>query len=251
MKLYPKSKLGHSLFRIFGTVFLVSALFIVAMRTTEYFTLLYYKKNPELIMKDIPFYTVIEKHDPALFSQIRQDIKEALDNQTPPKLLKVKVRAYLDKVLSEKLPSTSNQAIINYMSVTVQEMQSLQQQGYGLCHKFLYPKPGQLVDLTQYVPSSLIDQDLSSLTEVIRNAYENPSEVPTVQEVRPLLKQVYDALEKQYGVEVQALMRPLDEYTNKDTVCAMTIAMFQEILKLPVEQGGQTFRFLVLKNNGS
>lgn len=204
--------------------------------------------NPDLYMKEMPFYQVLLKHDPVLYDRIRNDVEQAMANRTSPMALKMKVRRYLDQILSSRIPRSSNVSIIAYMRVTLEEMKQLRLHGDGLCYQFLYPQANQMIDIAQYVPQQLIQEDIKALTEVIRSSYENPVALPNEREVRKNLDQVQHTITQNYGEEIALMQTPLAHNIDKDKICSITIALFEEILKLPPQQSGQALRYIALKN---
>ncbi len=207
----------------------------------------YYKNNPEIMMEEIPFYNIIKKHDPKLYTRIEADIKSALANEHEVGQLTLKVRGYLDQIVSQRVPMANNEAVIAYTKITLDEMRALQKQGYGLCHRFLYPT-SQPLNLGEYLHKDLISADIEALTKVIQSSYENPLPTPQSSEVKLYLSHVYTQLLQEHGQSLDVLSTPLDSRIDKDKVCEMTIALFDEILKLPAKQSGETLRYIVQSN---
>lgn len=209
----------------------------------------FYALTPDELMKEIPFYTVIKKNDPQLYQRISDDIELALNEENGSENLRHKVRGYLDQIISKRVPTAANDAVIAYMKVTLKEMQALERQGYDLCYNFLYPMQGETIDISKYVQKSLLDQDMTALTDVVRSSYERPLPIPRGKDVQLYLSHVYTILEQNHGPDVDVLANPLAKNINKNKVCTMTIAFFEEILRLPTKQSGETLRYIVLKNN--
>ncbi len=199
------------------------------------------------IMHGIPFYQVIKEHDPALFHKIKDDIDIAVKNEEDVMVLKARVRSYLDQVLISRIPLTSNEAMVAYVRVTLKEMQALNERGYGLCYRFIYPK-NQPLDISKYVSQETLQEDMTALTEVVRSSYENPGAIPNVEKVSENLSTIYVNLTQVNQDAITILSNPQSPRINKDRVCEMTIALYEKILELPADESGDILRFMAIQN---
>lgn len=209
---------------------------------------LYYQHNPDALMQEMPFYALIKEHEPELYSRIEEDVRLALKEEQTPHELKMKVKIYLDTLIASRVPLSTNEAVVAYTRVTLDEMRALKAHGYGLCHRFLYPSSAPL-ELENYLTEDLLAQDMEALTSVIKDSYENTQMQPQVKDVQLYLSHVMTKMQETYSQEeLQVLSNPLGIMTDKDKVCDITIALFEEILKLPEKQSGETLRYIVSQN---
>lgn len=238
-----------SIFRIAAIVLVLTLSFTLYLKLTHQKRLEASLKDTQLILETIPFHQILQKNDPELYNQLSLAIDRSVEQNDSLETLRSKLQSYLEQIVSQRLPTASNKAVIDYMKVTVEELKALKARGNDYCHQFLYPTTDQTVVIGDFIDKDLLIQDREAVKEVIRSSYENPTGLPNEKQAIYHLQHVLTLLALEHGQKLQVLSTPSSPSTNKGTVCTMTIALFQEILKLPESDSGTTLRFLILQNN--
>jgi hypothetical protein len=190
-------------------------------------------------------FAAIKKHDPQTYARITSELREGLLAGKSQAELIDRVRAEVTALVQKRLPQASNEAATEYMRVMVQEMGELRQQGGDLCYRFLYAKPGQGVDLSQYVSANTLEADFAALSQIVRTSVVAPQPVPQQAEVALALKPVFTALEGRYGPDMAMLQNPQAPGADRDKLCSITIDMYTVILQKPTSVSGKLIRYLL------
>ncbi|MET0168099.1 MAG: hypothetical protein ABW318_24300 [Vicinamibacterales bacterium] len=193
-----------------------------------------------------PAFAAIRQHDAATYSQIMGELKSAITKGRSQAEATAAVRSNITTLIQRRIPHASDDAALTYMSVTVQEMTELQQNGGDeLCYQFLFPQPRQPIDMSKYVSEATIQADLAALGEVVRTSAVAPQHIPSEADVWDLLEPVVKVLITKYGEDAALLQKPGAPGVDQAKVCAITTEMYRQIVALPPEQGGKLVRYLL------
>lgn len=193
-------------------------------------------------------FAAIKKHDPQTYDRIMAELREGLLAGQSQGVLIERVRAQVTSLVQQRLPRASDEAATEYLRVMVQEMQELRRQGGDLCYRFLFPQPGEALNLTRHVPLTLRDADAAALSQVVRSSTVSPQPVPQRAEVQPRMQPVMSALSARYGPELALLERPQAPGVDRDKLCSINIDLYSVILQMPASDGGKLIRYLMSQN---
>lgn len=190
-------------------------------------------------------FAAIKKHDPQTYGRIMSELREGLlKGRSQPELIEF-VRAEVTTLVQKHLPRASDDAATEYMRVMVQEMSELRRQGGDLCYRFLFPKPGEALNLTRHVSANTRDADAAALSQVVRTAIVSPQAVPKQSEVAVRIQPVMTALSARYGSDLALLQQPEAPGIDRDKLCSINIDMYTVILQLPIADSGMLIRYLM------
>lgn len=190
-------------------------------------------------------FAAIKKHDTATYERLAADMRAGLINGQSRAVITERMNAEVTALVQKRLPQASDEAATEYMRVKVQEMGELRQRGGDLCYRFLYARPAQGVDLSQYVSANTLDADTAALSQVVRSAILSPQPAPQQADVAAELRPVFDALAGRYGGELAMLQNPQAPGTDPDKLCSMTIDLYTVILQRPTAVSGKLIRYLM------
>ncbi len=190
-------------------------------------------------------FVAIKKHDPQAYDRIMFELREGLLAGQSQGVLIERVRAQVTSLVQQRLPRASDEAAIEYMRVMVQEMHELRRHGSELCHRFLFPQPGDSLNLTRYVSANLRDADAAALSQVVRSSTLSPQAVPQKAEVLPRMQPVMTALSARHGADLALLERPQTPGIDRDKLCAINIDLYSVILQMPPSDAGKLIRYLM------
>ena len=190
-------------------------------------------------------FAALKKHDPTTYARIMSELREGLLRHRSKTDLMDGVRAEVTALVQKRLPRASDDAATEYMRVMVQEMGELRRHGGEVCHRFLFPKPGQTLDLTKYVSANTIEADYAALSQIVRTSTVNPQPVPQKEEVAAALRPVFEALAARYGPDLALLQNPQAPGVDPDKLCSISIDMYSVILQRPPSESGKLVRYLL------
>lgn len=190
-------------------------------------------------------FAAIKKHDPQTYGRIMSELREGLlKGQSQAELIE-RVRTQVTTLVQKHLPRASDEAATEYMRVMVLEMSELRRHGGDLCYRFLFPKPGETLNLTRYVSANTRDADAAALSQVVRSATVSPRPAPVQTEVASRIQPVMTALTARYGADLALLQQPEAPGADRDKLCSINIDMYTVILQLPTADSGMLIRYLM------
>lgn len=205
-------------------------------------------RNVESSLQAIPTYQAIKRYDPQTYDSIVADLKSAVESGADETQMIGRVRDHITRLIRKRLPSATDEAAVAYMKVMLTEMNELSQRGGDLCYRFLFPQHSEPIDGRKYFSAETQAADLTALTEVIRSSNEKPQPIPSEQEIAPTLKLIYAELGKEHGKDLLMLQSPVVSEADKAKVCTMATSLYAKILKLPRNQSGKIFRFMMSRS---
>lgn len=194
----------------------------------------------------IPAYQAIKLHDPAAYNAVVADLRSGLKQGLAEDALIGQIKPRIEQVVVQRLPKSSDNAVVGYMKVMVREIRELNRQNPELCYRFLFPQQYGAINIQKHVPKELLDADLSALALVIETSARNPQPLPTEAEVGADLELAVTALLDIHGeAAVAALQNLHDPAVSKATGCTLTADLYDQILALPAERSGKVLRFML------
>jgi len=190
-------------------------------------------------------FAAIKKHDPQTYGRIMAELREGLLAGQSQGVLIERVRAQVTSLVQQRLPRASDEAATEYVRVMVQEMHELRSHGGDLCFRFLFPQPGEGLNLTRYVSVNLRDADAAALSQVVRSSTVSPQPVPQKAEVLVRMLPVMSALSARYGRDLTLLEQAQAPGVDRDKLCSINIDMYSVILQMPVSDSGKLIRYLM------
>jgi len=237
----------------FGAAFAIAFIVLYAISRVVLFPNLnawYQARNVEAELLAMPTYQALKKYDREIYDKLIVDLKQGLKDGASEAEVITTMRGHMMKVVETRLPRASDESVVNYMGVTMKELEVLTKKGGDLCYRFLFPQSGGLVDPRQHFPKKLQEEDLAALTEVIRTSAEDPLPIPEESRFIPALQVIFTELSEEYGEDVQMLQNPTARGVNKRKICAMSAAMYDKIFALPRSESGPLLRFLLAPTDG-
>jgi len=154
------------------------------------------------------------------------------------------MRGWLMDLVNQRLTRASDAAIIDYIRVSVEEMQALQQQEPQRCFRFLYPQVNGGVNLQQVLSPELNQRDAQALETLLQQSTGNEQPLDQAAAQRDL-QSVVEKLYGKWGDRLQQLNMPADTAVDRGAMCAMSIDLYSGILALPDKQAANLLRKMV------
>ena len=237
----------------FGAAFAIAFIVLYGLARVVIFPDLnagYQARNAEAELLAIPTYQALRKYDRETYDKLIADLKQGLKDGDDETEVIIAMRSHMMKVVETRLPRASDEAVLNYMRVTMKELEVLTKKGGDLCYRFLFPQSGGFVDPRKHFPKKLQEEDLAALTEVIRTSAEDPLPVPEESQFLGTLQAIFTELSDEYGDDVTMLQNPTAPGVNKRRICVMSTSMYDKIFALPRSEGGPLLRYLMAPSSG-
>lgn len=194
-------------------------------------------------LSDNPAYAAIKEYEPAIYESIVKQMGEAESSGASAIEIQQLVSPYISEVVETRMPKASSAALLDYMAVMVDEMAVLEKVNGELCYRFLFPQTGAPSQLSDYLSKDLQERDLAALGQIIQT-FDERRRIPTEEEVGPQLDIVFDGLISEFGDKIELLDSIPSNDAEKGDVCKITIAMYNDLIKMGSPQGSDVLRWM-------
>ena len=211
-----------------GVFFTITSLYTVRVSNTQENLVAL-----EATLSEIPAYKQILQYDPETYQRIQIEIQKSLEKGESKTQTIQKIRLIIAELVEKYLPYSSDEALLGYMSVIIQEIEELADKSPELCFQFLFPEQYGAIDVTKYIRPETQKADLDSLAVVIRTGAENPVHIQDFSGYDALIENIITNLHEMYGDDALLLENPHAPGIDKEKFCRMMVTLYREILKLP------------------
>lgn len=195
-------------------------------------------------LEKIPAYQQIAKYDPDTYRQIKAEIQKSLGRGESEPQIEARIRTIVGGLVRKYLPRASDDAVVGYIDIIIQEIEELTNQSPDLCYRFLFPEQYGPIEARKHFKAETQKADLDALAKVIQTGAEN-SVAKEMSGYEPLVQKLVTNLKKVYGDDIALLKKPLEPGTDKEKFCKLTVAFYREALKLPKKESSLVLRYIV------
>lgn len=196
-------------------------------------------------MAAMPGYRVLKQQEPALWTQLQEAFLSSIRQGDSVPVAVGQLRGMLADVINQRLGRATDQAVIHYVSVSVDEMQALDKISTEQCFRFLFPQVDGGVNLMTVLPPSMNAQDSAAMESLLLSS-QGPYKTLNKDQASQTLKQVVSGLYTRWGDKLKQLNEPGDTSSDHQALCAMTIDLYQTILRQPAPQSANLLRTMVV-----
>lgn len=196
-----------------------------------------------------PPYSTIRQQQPALYKQINEQLVAAVRAGTDPDKAIGQLRPMVAELLNQRVGRADDDSIINYMRLSVSQMENLRQQNGELCFKFLFPQIRGGVNSEELLPQTLLQQDRQQMDALLR-ASQGAEKPIDIAQARRSLQSIVRKLYAKWGSDLQLLNSPTDSRVEPEKMCDMTIDLYSAVLALPTKQSANVLRMMLSTNAG-
>lgn len=194
-------------------------------------------------LQKISAYKEIKKYYPETYKQILLTIKHSIKSGLNASQTISIVRPKLMAFIFSKLPISSDRAASNYVRIMVTEATILKNKyGSDLCYSFFIPNS---IHWTKYFSKEIQNSDMNALGEVIKASSEDPQPIPQAEDALNMMKPVRAEMAQEYGSDVSMFQNIGGANVDRGKLCAMTISLYSDILKLPSQTSGKIIRYMM------
>jgi hypothetical protein len=193
-----------------------------------------------LLTTDPLFAAVLEDH-PSLREPLRLSLLQAAREGHGSEALLAGERL-LSPQLWRYVPRASDAAAVDLGRTLVATLKRLQARDPQQCYRFLFPA---VAGPTSSMVSPFEEGILSALRRAVASARDGSAEPLDRAAARKRLDAAFAHLRGEHASEVEVLRHARDPGVDRARVCAMTIALYSELLALPPAAAGQTLRHVL------
>ncbi len=203
------------------------------------------------VLLQVPAFETIKKHEPETYNKLVEDLGNLKENGSSRQEGIDRVRQQISKVVIRRLPAASDEAILDYMQVTLDEMKYLNDQSGALCFRFLYTEVEGGVDGSKVFPREIQERDFDALNRVIETSVGSESIVPQESDVLANLETVYREIYHRYGDDARELEDPVNSSLPPSRICDITHSLYTRVMTLPPDESADIFRWMFAQAAGT
>jgi hypothetical protein len=199
------------------------------------------ERDVDALLASEPVFSAVVADEPSLREPLRAALLRAFRNGEGGEAVLVGQRL-LSPHLWRYVPRGSDAAALAVGKALVATLTRLQAQDPEECYRFLYPA----VDGPPRDGASPAAGDiLAALREVVVSARDGSAEPLDRRAAAKQIDAVYGRLRERHGHAVDALKNAQAPGADRSRVCAMTIALYSEMVALPPAAAGQVLRHVL------
>jgi hypothetical protein len=204
-------------------------------------------RNAESTLLEQRVYRVIKQYEPATYAKLLAEYKIAAQDPGDQAARVAKfariVTAEVGAVTSRRMATASDDALLPFTREMVANMRTLQPKGDN-CFRFLFPQVSGPIDVTEFFDKDEQQRSLDVLASVIESSGAHPLQPPPPTEMQAKLAPILTAMYQEFGADTQMLANPGAPGVDRAKVCAITISLYERILRLPEHDAGLVMRGL-------
>jgi hypothetical protein len=184
----------------------------------------------------------LKKHEPALYGELLEEYRTLQRGEERPENYVNLANSRISQAATHRLAHASQSSVLALIQDMVGTAKTLQGKPGDACFRYWFPQVSGPPDIAQLIDARAQAHTLDLMAEVIRSAAEEPAPLPDPDAVKDNLTAVVDATYGQFGTDAQMLSHAEDPRADHAKVCAITISVYERILRLPAAQAGDLLR---------
>jgi hypothetical protein len=221
------------------------------------------ERRVEKELMSVPAFQQIARWEPVTYKKMKDAAVASTRRGESPAQVQGAVRGVLAGVLKQYIPVASDEALIEYMRVMIDEIEQMTAKDPEVSYAMLFNNRVN-VDVTKYIDETLQKRDMSALSEIIRTGVRKDAGYQNDQNAERVFVQVMEQFIADFGpdgrlpftmgrreappgtdmVEAMAIATaPVD----KKKTCEMTVAFYRRILELRSDRAAQVLRMMLSK----
>jgi hypothetical protein len=196
----------------------------------------------EQALLQIPLYAALKQSDAGAYQAVLKSVQEGVERGKSLAEIRSVTMPVIEKVSVEKLPFSSDEAIIEFTNVAIEELKTLQKNDPVLCYNFAFSR-GDAYDYPRLFSTQLNERESAATAGVIAN-YSGDTKVPTAQEFQADFEDLGSSWAKLYGGDIKLLGAPVSSPADQAKACQLTISLYQLAVSLPQDKAAAVLRYL-------
>ena len=183
--------------------------------------------------------------DPVFFDGLVNTYMEAVGQDLSDKQINDTLRAEQAVLMGRLLPRASDDAIISYANLIVDQLDEFQLYGTEPCLTLLVPPSNPDNDTSPIYSEKTRERELETL-DIILSTYNADKPLPAQQDIWPDLEPKFVELFDAFGADnVAAMESSYDPSIDRILVCNVSRALYSGVLSLPKRKAVNALRWLL------
>ena len=199
------------------------------------------EREVEALLADEPLFAAVLADEPGLREPLRAALLGAYREGQAGEAVQVGQRL-LSPRLWRYVPRASDAAAVRVGRALVASLEGLQERDPEQCYRFLFPG---VAGPPRGAAADEDDRLLAALREAVATARDGSAEPLDRKAAAKQLEAVFQHLREEHGTDVDVLNKPQAPGVDRSRVCAVTIALYSELVALPPAAAGQTLRHVL------
>ena len=197
-------------------------------------------------LRDVPAFIAIKQHEPATYQTMRSELVTAMQDGADTNAIRLRVHNITASLVQKYIPRCSDQALVRYMRVTMDEVDQLAKKNPETAFGMLFPEPGQFVDIHSSLDEATQKEDLAALAGVISSGAGQPVHPASGSRGTDLVGQAFQELASEEGADaVKTIANPRAPGVDKRQVCVLVSRLYRKILALPEDDAALALRTML------
>jgi hypothetical protein len=199
------------------------------------------ERDVEALLRNESLFVAVVEDEPSLREPLRAGLLKALREGERGEAVLVGQRLISPR-LWRYVPRASDAAALGLGQALVATLTDLQGRDPLQCYRFLFPA---VAGPAGGGASARDDRLLAALRAVVTSARDGSAEPLDRRAARKELDAAFGRLRERHGRDVDVLARAQAPGVDRARVCAMTIALYSELVALPPASAGPTLRHVL------
>lgn len=197
-------------------------------------------------LRDVPAFTAIKEHEPATYQTMKSELVTAMQDGANTDAIRLRVHNLTASLVQKYIPRCSDEALIRYMKVTMDEVDQLAKRNPEAAFAMLFPEPGKFVDIRSSLDDATQKEDLAALAGVISSGAGKPVHPAAGSRGSELVTQAFQELASEEGGDaVKQIANPRAPGVDKHQVCVLVSRLYRKILALPEDDAALALRTML------
>lgn len=197
------------------------------------------------VLENIPLYKTIKEVDPEEYKSISAELKKAVKEKKNSEYILTKVRPVITKLIKKHSPYASDQSLINYMKINIEEIRQVGGKTADGCYQMLFPEIYGSIQISNFVDKKIAEQDLEALNEVLKSAKTRQKQTAIDSaDLEKNYEKIMKELLPKFGKDLVILENLNAKDVDKKKGCEISIAIMESMLNLPTKDAAGMIRNL-------
>jgi hypothetical protein len=199
----------------------------------------------DAVLDATPAYRALEEHEPQAYQRIRGEMLEATRRGESAVAASARMRAAIGALLPKYLQRADDDALIDYMRVTMDELEQISRHDIAAAYAFLVPDPAKPVNVMAHISADLMRRDSEALARLIATGAKRREPHPPNARGEAAFEKVVEQVRGQIGDDFDALQRMGQPDADPQKIVRGTLVLYRTVFALPAADAAEVLRFLL------
>jgi len=190
-------------------------------------------------------YVALKNHEPDIYERIMAELKDSVLGGISMQELEVKTLSLVQSVYERRVPYASDEAVIAFVNVFLDQMEFLYGLDASLCYWYLYESDSVPPNSPFTFPDEIREREIEAGAMVINSAASGLYYPPTEEEIESIQHQILTGLIQQFPENISLLGGTDISEADKGPACEVAYAMYFDIRELPKKDAASYLRYLM------